>query len=151
MTRSKKCPRGCVPVGQVQLKDFVPPSSSLHVNDPEMNYLYHATNEERAYEIARKGLLTHSPGYGTDQSTWPDGSVQCRSYWSAFSHGVWSFAPEEGKPVILRTPRGQGRFQQERYTGDWYTTSPIPPTRIEILTTEGWRPLSVLREERTSR
>lgn len=106
----------------------------------EPGYMYHATNEERAQSIADDGKLdTHKPSYGTDQSTWPDGSSEKRSYWSATSGTTAAFAPQEGKAVILRAPTSAANFKTERGTGDVYSQKPVPAHQLEILTTGGWK------------
>jgi len=52
----------------------VAPLSSLP-SDPA--YVYHATNEDNAREIAASGwLVPHRPWYGTDQRMWPDGATE---------------------------------------------------------------------------
>ena len=107
----------------------------------EPGFVYHATNEERACDIVRDGKLkTHKPWEGTEQDTWPDGSVQKRSYHAEKADVVHSFAPEEGAPVILRTARTAHPFQREN-TGDIFTTKPIPAKKLEIGLDEGWMPL----------
>lgn len=119
--------------------DFVAPSRST---ESEPGFLYHATNIERMFDIIDAGkLVTHGPSFGTNQSEWPDGSRQKRSYWSPHASVVWAFAPEGGRPVILRTPRTVD-FKDERGTGDVYTTKPVPAARLEVLTPDGWIPLS---------
>lgn len=108
-------------------------------SDP--GYVYHATNAERAHSIAHEGLGVHEPSEFTDQNMWPDGSVEPRNYHSANAGAVHVFAPEEGRPVILRTPTAKHPFQQERYTKDMYSTTPVPAEHMEILTGGGWQPL----------
>lgn len=102
----------------------------------EPGYLYHASNRYNAFDIASEGIVTHRPSFGTDQSTWPDGSRQKRSYFSRNAGNVWWFAPEDGKPVILRT-RDDGKSFWNESTGDVYTTKRIPPERLEILMDDG--------------
>jgi hypothetical protein len=64
------------------------------------NYVYHATNIERANDIAESGKLSlFKPGDFTDQATWPDGSTAKRNYFTPTAQNTWQFAPEEGKPV----------------------------------------------------
>lgn len=106
----------------------------------EEGLVYHATNEERAAHIATEGLRTHRPWEGTEQDVWPDGSTEKRAYFSSAASTVWAFAPETGRPVILRTPQ-QKWFKRES-TGDIYTTRKVPADDIEILTTEGWVPIA---------
>lgn len=113
------------------------------LNEPDAaDFHYHATNLERAFEIAGGGLVPHGPSYGTDQSAWPDGSRQKRSYFGT-DKNVWQFAPENGQPVALRIKQTAIGFKQES-TGDWYVTGKIPADQFEILTGAGWRPLTNL-------
>lgn len=110
----------------------------------EPGFAYHATNEERACDIARTGLKPHRPWYGTDQRVWPDGSTEKRSYHSSQASTVASFAPEDGAPVILRTPIRAHLFRRESVTGDLYSRSAINPRHIAIATEEaGWVPLQI--------
>jgi hypothetical protein len=102
--------------------------------------MYHATNLERARPIGKEGIAVHRPDWGTDQDVWPDGSKQLRSYWSPRASNVWQFAPEEGAPVVLRTPKEAHPFKAEG-TGDFYATKPVPPEKVEILTKDGWTPI----------
>ena len=111
---------------------------NLVLNNPQ--YVYHATNMERASDIAAGGKLnTHRPGEFTDQSVWPDGATQKRNY---FSHGnPWMFAPEEGAPTILRIKKSDHPFRRES-TGDIYSTKPVPSSKIEYLDQGGtWKSL----------
>lgn len=100
-------------------------------------YVYHATNTERLADIADDGLRTHEPWDFTDQDAWPDGSVEKRSYFSASAGAVWAFAPEEGEAVIIRVAVKDHPFKRES-TGDVYSTKTVPPSKIEVLTDEGW-------------
>ena len=114
------------------------PSSDMPTED---GFAYHATNEERACDIAEEGLKTHGPSYGTDQRVWPDGAREKRSYHAKRAGVVASFAPEEGDPVILRTPLAAHPFKTES-TGDLYTKKTIPATKLEIgLDDDTWAPL----------
>lgn len=107
----------------------------------EPGYVYHATNTERALQIAEDGKLkTFGPSYGTDQPEWPDGSKQKRSYFTRKAGAAWQFAPEEGKPVLLRT-RETDAFKRES-TGDIYTTKAVKASALEVLTDRGWEPLA---------
>lgn len=119
--------------------------SPHHALTSEEGWLYHATNEENAHEIARTGSLqTFRPWDGTDQDSWPDGGRGKRAYFSKTAHSVWSFAPEYGRGVILRT-RATKQFKKEAAylvgIEDYYTTKPVPASSLEILTDEGWLPL----------
>lgn len=114
------------------------PSSSTPSED---GYAYHVTNEDNAFSIAGQGLLTHKPWEGTDQDMWPDGATEKRSYHSGNAGHVWSFAPEEGRPVILRTKLTSHPFKKES-TGDLYSRKPIAPHLLEIGLADGtWQPL----------
>ena len=107
----------------------------------EADYIYHATNSDRAREIAELGKLkTHKPHEFTDQSVWPDGSTQKRNYFTGTADNTWQFAPEDGTPVLLRM-RADPKIGREKGTGDLYTTKPISADRLEAYTNEGWIPL----------
>lgn len=108
--------------------------------DPE--FVYHCTNEENAADIAHSGMIPHAPSFGTDQSCWPDGRTEKRSYFGATAGSVWMFAPEHGRPVILRIRRASATFKKESCTGDIYCNSKIPGKAFEILTVEGWRSIT---------
>lgn len=104
-------------------------------------FLYHATNLDRVREIMREGVLLHGPSDYTDQSTWPDGGEEERSYWSPKAGSVWMFAPEEGPSVVLRTRRTQS-FKKESGTGDVFIRKIVPPEVLDILLDDGkWLPL----------
>lgn len=118
--------------------NFVRPDGLLP-SDPL--FVYHATNEERAAEIARTGLKTHKPWEFTNQEVWPDGGEEPRVYFSPRASAVWAFAPEEGRPVILRVPRGLVRLRNEG-TGDVYVREKVPAKALEILLDTGWAPLT---------
>lgn len=120
-----------------------PPLAPTSLLTSEKGWLYHATNEENAWEILRTGrLLTHKPWDFTDQDSWPDGKLGNRAYFSKTAASVWSFAPEHGKGVVLRT-RATKQFKKELVgIEDYYTTEPVPVSALEILTDRGWLPLS---------
>ena len=121
------------------LESFVPPDSNT---ESESGYLYHATNVDNADSIAGSGLKPFPPHHGTDQSCWPDGKRDKRVYFSQHANKVWMFAPEEGKPVILRVPKAAGSFKAELTTGDIYSNQSVPARVIDILdSTSGWMPL----------
>jgi hypothetical protein len=112
-------------------------------------YVYHATNEDRAYDIASDGLKKHGPSEFTDQYTWPDGTREKRNYFTKTAEHTWQFAPEEGKPVLIRT-KPDIHFKTES-TGDVYTKKVIQPEAIEILGEDNnWHPISNLKESETS-
>src|SRR3990167_4047615 len=111
----------------------------------EAGYHYHATNENNAAEIARSGLKTHKPSYGTDQSVWPDGGVQRRSYLTPRAGVAYQFSSTEGRPVLLRVRNDRGAFRGDG-TGDTYVREAIPAKHIEIANADGtWRPLQESR------
>jgi hypothetical protein len=99
-------------------------------------YVYHATNTERAQNIAREGLRTHKAHEFTDQSIWPDGSREKRAYFTPKAEYAPKFAPEEGEGALLRIKAGPD-IVLERYTGDMYSKKPIPASRIEVLGEDG--------------
>lgn len=112
--------------------------------DPD--YVYHATSAENARDIANDGLLTHDPSFGTeDQDEWPDGIVEDRSYFIDTPSKARSFAPAEGKPVLLRVRRDAVPLKRES-TGDFYTTKPVAPDAVTIVTADKrWVPLGDLK------
>jgi hypothetical protein len=108
----------------------------------EAGYAYHATNVERAKDIAKHGLKTHRPWQFTDQGAWPDGSVDPRSYFTPNAGSAWQFAPEEGQGLLLRTKAD--RLKRES-TGDLYSREKIKPGELEFLGDDGkFHPLSSL-------
>jgi hypothetical protein len=140
--------------------------------EPTPGFVYHATNSESLAGIIDDGQLnTHSPGWGTDQVAWPDGSIEMRTYWSDSPSTSASFAPEAGTPVMLRARRefqrpgqtGRGgqmslfdtrkdptasrgqpaaEFRRERHTNDYYTTESVPASNVEYLGVDNkWHPL----------
>lgn len=116
------------------VSDFFRPDSSIK-SDP--GYLYHATNEDNLRDIRSSGFLdVFGPSYGTDQDSWPDGSEEDRSYWTERASSAWHFAPEHGRPLILRTPKNPA-FRSEYGTGDYYSTKPIPVGSLEVLMADG--------------
>jgi hypothetical protein len=109
------------------------------------DYVYHATNAERAGEIAESGKLgRHRPGDFTEQETWPDGTTAKRNYFTPTAENTWQFAPEEGHPTLLRIKRDAHPFKKES-TGDLYSNKDVPASQIEVLTENGWEPLSAER------
>jgi len=110
----------------------------------EPDYVYHATNEERLSEIVDTGKLrTHRPHEFTDQDVWPDGSTQKRAYFSNQANIVWQFAPEEGRPVVIRT---KGQELQKESTGDIYSIKPVSIDKLEYLGEDNnWYPVSNLK------
>ena len=110
----------------------------------EPGYVYHATNIERALDIAVAGLKTHRPWAYTDQSTWPDGKTEGRVYFTPRASVAWQFAPEEGRSVLLRVPSTLAKAGDG--TGDLFANRAVPAAKIEILTTDGWVPLGRWRE-----
>jgi hypothetical protein len=119
------------------IEEAMIPISPIAGMPSENDFAYHATNLENAYEIANNGIETHSPDYGTEQNTWPDGSTEERSYFVNNAGIAWQFAPEHGKAVLLRIPMNAVIFKHES-TGDVYATKTIPADKIEIHTKHGW-------------
>jgi hypothetical protein len=117
-------------------------------DESEEGYVYHATNHYGAYDIADDGhLRTHKPWYGTDQRAWPDGSTKKRAYFSNQASGVHWFAPEEGRPAVLRVHRDNHPFHRESGTGDVYTRKKIPTKHVQVRHADGsWHPISKLAE-----
>lgn len=110
------------------------------------DYLYHATSDTNLRDIADEGLHTHGPSYGTDQSTWPDGATERRSYWTEHPHIASSFSPENGKPVLVRVARDKAAFRRESGTGDHYTRTKIDAKHVEVLGGDGkWRGLASVK------
>ncbi len=105
------------------------------------DFVYHATNAERAADIASMGLRRFRPNEFTDQRTWPDGATERRSYFTPTAQNSWQFAPEEGMPVLLRVPAAGHPFKRET-TGDIYSTKDVPASKIEALSDKGWLPLT---------
>lgn len=109
----------------------------------EPGYLYHATVVHRAHDIAQSGgVRTHRPNFGTEQDVWPDGSTEKRSYWTARAGVAHSFVPEDGEPALLRARDVDVGAKRERGTGDMVATKRVPAAKVEILTDEGWQPLT---------
>ena len=119
--------------------------------ESDTGYVYHATNQERLHEIADSGKLnTHKPHEFTDQDAWPDGSIQKRAYFSKNAGIVWSFAPEDGTPVIVRA-KSDPSLSYERSTGDIYSTRPVSAGKLEYLGEDKqWHPVNNLREPPTT-
>lgn len=117
-----------------QLKEVRGPVES----DPA--YVYHATNAERAADIANQGIRVNKPSDFTDQRAWPDGSTQRRNYFTPTAHNSWQFAPEDGMPTLLRIMRADHPFKTES-TGDLYSNHAVPPSKIQALTDRGWLPI----------
>ena len=108
----------------------------------ESGYGYHATNIDNLRDIAQTGKLkTNPPSFGTDQDAWPDGRVEKRAYFS--ERNPHMFAPTDGEPVLIRT---KSQLNREAYTGDLFTTKPIPTSELEYLGRDGqWHPVSGLK------
>jgi len=96
---------------------------------------------ENAFDIAGGGLVTHGPSFGTDQDVWPDGATERRSYFIDTPAKAFSFAPEDGKSVLLRIQRDVVKFKRESTTGDYFSRVKIPAGAVEVVTTRGWLPL----------
>lgn len=133
-------------------KEVAPPPKSAPVSpktlEPDTDiphqagYVYHATNEERLHDIADSGLQTHKPREYTDQSAWPDGSVEKRSYFTPNPNSAYQFSPEEGKPVLLRMQQDPAIHKPES-TGDIYAKKTIPAQKLQVLGDDNqWHPVS---------
>jgi hypothetical protein len=122
-----------------------------HNISSDEGYLYHATNHDRAHEIAESGgLETHTPAYGTDQDVWPDGSTEKRSYFTKQADHAYQFSPEEGKPALLRMKQDPAIHSRES-TGDFYSKKKIPANKIEVLGDDKqWHPVSELSEAKAA-
>lgn len=116
----------------------VPPHESWRDLEADPAYAYHATNLERAGDVAGSRLKPHGPSHGTDQEAWPDGSTDKRIYFTDKPATAWQFAPEDGRPALLRVARSSVKLKKES-TGDLYLTKSVSAGNIEMLTTEGWR------------
>jgi len=115
-------------------RDFYRPDSNTE-SDP--SFFYHATNEENLWDIKSSGVLeVFPPNHGTEQDSWPDGSEDNRSYWTDRASLAWQFAPELGRPVILRTPKSH-LFRREAGTGDYYTSVAVPVNLLEVRAADG--------------
>jgi len=130
-----------------RINNIEPPIKPLRLEpglSGEPGYAYHATNLDNLYEIAESGKLrTHAPDFGTDQRAWPDMSIEERAYFSADPKHSYSFAPEDGTPVILRTKRTGEIFQES--TGDLFSRKPIDKKALEYLGDDNkWHPLDAL-------
>lgn len=114
------------------------------VDEESGGFYYHATSEDRARDIGNLGeLRTHNPGDFTDQDSWPDGGTEPRAYFTSSPDHTWQFAPEDGKPVLLRVPRSETGAKVESGTGDIFSRSPVPGRYIEYLgEDQKWHPLS---------
>jgi len=145
----KATPRQVEPVAEPTSKAKEPqrvtPARLTDKIESEQGYAYHATNQERLYEIAETGKLkTHKPYEFTDQDVWPDGATNKRAYLSEKADIVWRFAPEEGRPVVLRTKR---TGLKKESTGDIFTDKPILSDKLEYLGEDNnWHPVSRLKE-----
>ena len=126
-----------------------PASIGMGIRIPsEGDYVYHATNAERLMDIAESGKLnTHKPWQFTDQNVWPDGSTAKRAYFGASPDHLWQFAPEEGRPVIVRTAKTP-QIRAES-TGDLFTEKPISAHALEYLGDDGhWHIVSALKAKK---
>ena len=112
------------------------------IKSAEGGYFYHATHEWNAHDIAHDKLRPHRPWHGTDQSSWPDGETEKRSYFHHDRNQVGAFHPEGGKPVVLRVHSSHADFKREKGTGDHYVKHTIRPEHIEVETGDGtYKPL----------
>lgn len=135
----------------VQFGEEAPEPAHLFQHGPverHEGYHYHATNHENLHSIAQTGkLLTHRPDHGTDQSAWPDGSRKKRAYFHHNPESTKHFAPEHGKPVLIRTKHPVKRES----TGDSYVEKPIHVKHLEYLGHNNtWHPVSALSSSQHS-
>jgi len=130
--------------GMGEKPEPVTPAKLTREVTSDEGFAYHATNMQRLYEIADSGKLkTHRAHEFTDQDTWPDGSTEKRAYFSHNAGTVWAFAPEDGTPVLVRTPNTG--LKVERTTKDIYSQKPISAKRLEYLGQDGnWHPVDNL-------
>jgi hypothetical protein len=140
---SAMAPRGSLGSGMTSVLEGSPLKRLSGPEPSTAGYVYHATSEDRARDIAEEGSLNlHNPGDYTDQDAWPDGSTQKRNYFTSNAQNTWQFAPEDGKPVLLRIPSEGHPFKKESGTGDLYSTKPVPADKIEALDENNqWVPL----------
>lgn len=103
----------------------------------DAGYVYHATSEEHLPDIAAQGLKTFKPWHGTEQDSWPDGSIESRNYFVSNAGHAASF----GSGALLRVPKNVHSFKKESGTGDIVSTKAVHPGHLEVLTDEGWHPL----------
>ena len=126
------------------LGESTAPNTDFNQN-PETHpgYAYHVTSRDNAHDIADHGhMVPHKPSYGTDQSSWPDGSTKKRSYFAP--KPSMHFAPDHN-PVVLRTPH-EDHIKPEKGTGDLYTHEKIPSHKLEYHGVDnGWHPLTHLK------
>lgn len=106
-------------------------------------YKYHTTPADNALDIADDDFIRlYDPGFGTDQSAWPDGTVTPRSYWASSPGGAGPFRGE-GQSVLLRT---KTPMKKERGTSDFYSEAEIPTGQVEYLSRDGtWEPINLRR------
>ena len=122
---------------------LVPPATLSQNIQSTPGYAYHATSEDRLHEIAQSGRLNiYGPSYGTDQSVWPDMGTEKRAYFTPRANTAWQFAPEEGRPVVVRTTDAALRRES---TGDLYSRKAIPAQSLEYLGQDNqWHPVQSL-------
>lgn len=130
--------------GQAHVPNFYDLGKNSHIAS-EKGYVYHATSGENAQDIAESGRLdVHKPNFGTDQTVWPDGAKEKRSYFTRRADHAYQFAPDNGNPVILRMKEDPSLHKTES-TGDVYATKAIKSKNVEFLAEDGrWYPLAAL-------
>ena len=98
--------------------------------------VYHITDMANLGEIQTGGLLPKMPAIGG-----PEGV-----YFGDSLHDSSMFIPPgmgERVPIALRVKRGAlDLFQKRPDTPETYSEVAVPPENIEVLTPEGWRPIS---------
>ena len=129
--------------GSVGPQGKVAPAKPDSKTESEPGYAYHATNIDRLEDIANSGKLKiYGPSYGTDQSMWPDRSTSKRAYFTPKAGSAWQFAPEEGRPVIVRT---KSAGLKKEGTGDLYSETPVGVQNLEYLGEDKqWHPVQKL-------
>jgi hypothetical protein len=118
--------------------EFLPAAEATR----EDGFVYHATSVDAVFDIQDVGLVTHKPWEGTDQSAWPDGSTEKRSYFSHDPKIADAFTPIDRGPGAVLKIKNDGTFKKESGTGDLFSTKKVQPSSIEVLTKEGWKPLA---------
>lgn len=129
--------------GEWKYSDSLPSDSEWEDIKPDPKYFYHATSKDNLGDIQETGnMVGFRPSHGTDQSTWPDGSTERRIYFTDKPKTARLFIPEGSKPALIRVKRHK-LIKPEKGTGDFYLQNKKYPThRIEVLTTDGWKPVA---------
>jgi hypothetical protein len=114
----------------------------------EGDFVYHGTSARNIPAIKSEGLTPLAP----DHEGWPefdDEEDDARSK-EAFEPRIFAtssfdsakeYADNHGDGVVLRLPLSLGWGTGATDFPYWYLTKPIPPSSIDIWSSEGWRPL----------